>query len=164
MSVTSTSSTTSSATPLINITGLASGLDTDSIVTALMSIEKKPQILLQNRQAAYQNQDTALSSVIAKLNAVASAARSIGNPIDWQPVTATASDPSLKLTTSSASSTGSVSFKVMSLASPDSVVSFGQVPDPDTPAVAPGTIPIGTSAGSTTVNTGGGTLNEIAQA
>jgi flagellar hook-associated protein 2 len=164
---TTTPSTTSTSAsgPAITFTGLGSGLDTDSIITALMNIEKQPQVLLQQQQTADQAQDTALNTVITKLNAVATAARNIGNPIDWEAVTATASDPTrVTLAASSGSSTGSVSFTVLSLASPDSVASFGQVPDVDTTSIAPGMITIGTSGGSTTVNTGGGTLNEIVQA
>jgi len=158
-------SNVSGSSPLFNFSGVASGLDTNSIITALMAVEKRPQVLLQNRQSAYQAMNTAYSSVISKLNSLQSAARNLGNPTDWQPVAASSSDPNrATLTSSSGSSTGSVSFTVQSLASPDSVVSFGQVADADTTVVAAGTITIGTSAGSTTVNTGGGTLNEIAQA
>src|SRR3954447_23941904 len=158
-------SNVSGSSPLFNFSGVASGLDTNSIITALMAVEKRPQVLMQNRQSAYQAMNTAYSSVIGKLNGLQSAVRNLGNPTDWQPVTASSSDPSrASLISSSGSSTGSVSFTVQSLASPDSVVSFGQVADADTTVVAAGTITIGTSAGSTTVNTGGGTLNEIAQA
>jgi len=160
MSVSGTSST-----PLVNITGLASGLDTDSIVKALMDVEKRPQIMLQNKQLQFEDRDAAFTSVTGKLNALATAARNVGNPLDWHPVKAESSDPNrVSVSATSASSTGSVSFTVLSLASFDSVVSVGQAPDADTTSVASGTITIGTSAGSTTVNVGGGTLNEVAEA
>lgn len=160
-----TSSTSSSPAPLVNITGLASGLDTDSIVKAMMAVEKRPQQILQKKQTNYQARDTALLSVISKLTATATAARNIGNPLDWEQVTATSSDPTkASVTAGSASSVGSVSFTVLSLASPDALASFGNVPDVDTTVVAAGSITIGTSAGTTVVSTGGGTLNEIVQA
>src|ERR1700712_3266911 len=121
-SPTPTTTTSSSTTPLINITGLASGLDTNAIVTAMMAVEKRPQQMLQQKQADYLARDAALSSVITKLTAAASAARSIGNPLDWELVKATSSDPTkASVTSSSASSVGSVSFTVLSLASPDAV-------------------------------------------
>src|ERR1700712_1199207 len=101
------------STPIINFSGLASGLDTNAIVTAMMAIEKRPQVLLQQKQTSYQAMDSAFSSVISKLNALQPAARNIGNPIDWTPVTATSSDPTRATTTSSsAATTGSVSFTV----------------------------------------------------
>jgi flagellar hook-associated protein 2 len=163
---TSTGSTANSSTnPLLNITGLASGLDTNAIVDALIAVEKRPQILLQNKQVQYKLKDVALESVIGKINALQTAARNIGNPLDWQPLTAAVSDPTrATASSSSAQSTGSVSFTVTALASKDSVVSNGQVPDIDTTVIAAGSILIGTSAGSTTVSVGGGTLNEIVNA
>ncbi|MCU1346039.1 MAG: flagellar hook-associated 2 domain protein [Acidimicrobiia bacterium] len=153
------------SSPLINFSGLSSGLDTNAIITAMMAVEKRPQVLLQNRQTAYQAMDSAFGSVITKLNALQTAARNIGNPIDWTPVTASSSDTTrATVTSSNASTTGSVSFTVQSLASLDTIVSSGQAADTNVTSVAPGTITIGTSAGSTTVNTGGGTLDEVALA
>jgi flagellar hook-associated protein 2 len=159
----SVSSSTSGTAPLFNFSGIASGLDTNSIVTALMNLEKQPQVLLQNKQTAYQATDSGYASLTSKLNTLQTALRNIGNPLDWQPVTATSSDPNrASVTSTSASSVGAISFTVQSLASQDVVASYGNVTAGA--VIASGNITIGTSAGSTSVNVGGGTLDEVVQA
>jgi flagellar hook-associated protein 2 len=71
-----------SGTPL-QITGLASGLDTNSIVQALMSIEKQPLTRLQNQQTGLKDQGTQLTSLQSALRALASNAQALGNPSLW---------------------------------------------------------------------------------
>jgi flagellar hook-associated protein 2 len=63
------------ATPMFNIGGLSSGLDTNSIVTQLMAIEKQPITALQTKQAtsqakanAWKQIGTALSSLTSRIN------------------------------------------------------------------------------------------------
>ena len=53
-----------------NIGGLASGLDTNSILSQLMQIERTPVVQLQNRQTQLQKVETAWSNIVTKLSAL----------------------------------------------------------------------------------------------
>ena len=52
----------------IGVSGLMSGLDTDSIVSQLMSVERRPVMLLQQKEAAYQAKITAIGVVKSALS------------------------------------------------------------------------------------------------
>lgn len=52
--------TGSAAGAPINITGLASGLNTNEIINALMAVERRPVAQLTNQQSALQAQQTQL--------------------------------------------------------------------------------------------------------
>lgn len=58
----------------VSFTGLATGLDTASIVAQLMEIRRRPVYRLENRLVDFQNQLAALSSLKAKLMALQEAA------------------------------------------------------------------------------------------
>ena len=55
------------STPVSNITGLASGLDTNSIVTKLMQIERQPQTRMVQRQVVYTARQQALKDINTRL-------------------------------------------------------------------------------------------------
>jgi flagellar hook-associated protein 2 len=79
--------------PGIQLNGLASGLDTASIINSLMSIERQPRTRIEYRQAAEQARRDGLADVASKMKALKLAAtdlRSIGTWADTQ--TATSSD------------------------------------------------------------------------
>jgi flagellar hook-associated protein 2 len=81
--------------PGIQLNGLASGLDTASIINSLMSIERQPRTRIEYRQASEQARRDGLSDVASKLkslNLAATDLRSIGTWADTQ--TATSSDAS----------------------------------------------------------------------
>jgi flagellar hook-associated protein 2 len=81
--------------PGIQLSGLASGLDTASIIAQLMSIERQPRTRIEYRQAAEQARRDGLSDVETKLKSLKLAAtdlRSIGTWADTQ--SATSSDTS----------------------------------------------------------------------
>ena len=56
----------------ISVGGLASGLDTESIVSQLMALEQRPIFLLQQKEAAYQAKISALGSLKGGLSALQS--------------------------------------------------------------------------------------------
>ena len=62
---------------MFSITGLASGLDTDSMVTSLMQIERMPITRMKSRQASLRTVDDAWSSVTTQLSAVRDAVDSL---------------------------------------------------------------------------------------
>src|SRR5260370_42641193 len=67
------------AAPVASVTGLSSGLDTNKIITELMSIEQAPMTRMQASVTAYQNQVSAWTTVRGALSALQSAAASLTN-------------------------------------------------------------------------------------
>ncbi|MEN8257433.1 MAG: flagellar filament capping protein FliD [Thermodesulfobacteriota bacterium] len=61
----------------IGVGGLVSGLDTESIITQVMDLERRPVLLLQAREADFQSKISALGSMKGGLSALQSAAQSL---------------------------------------------------------------------------------------
>lgn len=82
------------ATPLLNIGGLASGLDTNSIVTQLMAIERQPRTKLDAKAALITARQGVLQDFQTRLRAVETAARDLRSVGLWsQTQTVTSGDP-----------------------------------------------------------------------
>jgi flagellar hook-associated protein 2 len=74
-----------SAAPLFNIGGLASGLDTNSIISQLLSIERQPEVKLAQKQVVETARQNALRDVntrLVNLQTAADAMRDVGT---WAP-------------------------------------------------------------------------------
>ena len=65
---------------LLQITGLASNLDTTSIINALMALDRAPLTNLTNQQKALQTRNTQLTSIQTALQTVAMNAQALGSP------------------------------------------------------------------------------------
>jgi flagellar hook-associated protein 2 len=81
VSTSSTGATVSSlggSSPL-QITGLASGLDTNSIISALIAIDQKPITALQNQSSGLSATNTQLSSVQTALQQLSASAKALGS-------------------------------------------------------------------------------------
>ena len=81
VSSSSTGATVSSlggSSPL-QITGLASGLDTNSIISALMAIDQQPITALQNQSSGLSATNTQLSSVQTALQQLSASAKALGS-------------------------------------------------------------------------------------
>jgi flagellar hook-associated protein 2 len=78
----------------ITLTGMASGLDTDSIISQLMAIEQNKVTAVQQRQTKITQHKTDLQSIKSKLDAVKAAANDLNSSSLWKPAQATtSSDP-----------------------------------------------------------------------
>jgi flagellar hook-associated protein 2 len=87
--------TSSSSTSGLQLSGLASGLDTDSIVQQLMAIERLPEKQMQVKKSQSQARQQLLQDFQTKLKALASAAGALGDVTLWAPKqTVTSSDSS----------------------------------------------------------------------
>lgn len=62
----------------ITTSGLASGIDTASIVDQLVSLESRPITLLKTQQSAFKTQVSLLGDIISKLSALETAAKNLG--------------------------------------------------------------------------------------
>jgi len=75
MAVSSSSSVGGAA---FTVSGLASGMDTSSIVDQLVALESQPITLIQNQQAAMKTQVSSLGSIVSQLSTLQSAADDLG--------------------------------------------------------------------------------------
>src|ERR671932_2819354 len=69
--------------PTINFGGLASGLDTNSIVDQLMAIERQPQNRLKLKQGQIDARKSALQDVESRLKNLRIAAQDLKSPTLW---------------------------------------------------------------------------------
>lgn len=107
-----TSVSTSSSGPVIQFSGLASGLDTASIISSLMQVEQVPQQQLQSRMAAEQSQVSALQSINSTIASLATAASSFMTGSTWTQLSATSSSSAFSVTAASTSTAASVAVSV----------------------------------------------------
>lgn len=128
MSMTSPLSGSSSGGGILSIPGLISGIDTTSVINALMQAYTQPQTNLQNQQSAIQTQISDFQDVNTKMTALQTAADAVNQLSDWQAVTASSSNTAVATATGgSGATTGSISFTVNQLAAADTWASSGSV-------------------------------------
>jgi flagellar hook-associated protein 2 len=106
----------------LQISGIASGLDTDSIIQQLMSIEQQPRTRMAQQQLVVQTRQSALQSVDTSLSNLKLAAQDLRSAALWVPVESVSSSDSsvvgAQLTAGAAP--GGYTVTVSSLASADS--------------------------------------------
>ncbi len=124
---------------MTNIDGLSSGLDTTSIINQLMQLERRPQVALTARRDQEQKARTELSEIRSDLTALRNLAADLRLTTGWDRLAATSSnEEAVSVTATAASSTGSYSFQVTSVATAASVYSTAVYASADEPIGAPG--------------------------
>lgn len=106
--------------------GLISGIDTESLITQILSIEARPKLYAQQRVYNLQLQQTAYLDLNSRLNALKTAANKFRTSKSLQNKLATTSDASvLKATASTSAATGTYQFIVDRLVSTQQALSKG---------------------------------------
>ncbi len=72
-----------SAAPLQNVSGLVSGLDTNTLVSQLLAIEARPQVRIQQKQAVEEVRQTALRDVQTRLSNLQDAVTGLRDVATW---------------------------------------------------------------------------------
>lgn len=112
------------AIPLFNIGGLASGLDTDAIISSIMGVERLPINQLQSRRVDHQIEDNAWSSINTRYSAIRSALDAIDTQSELNGFAlASSSSTAVAATVTGTPGTGSTSFTVDQLAANHQVAS-----------------------------------------
>jgi flagellar hook-associated protein 2 len=135
--------------PTINFGGLASGLDTNSIVDQLMAIERQPETRLKLKQQQLDARKSALSDIQSRLNNLRFAAQDLKSPTLWLDTqTVDVNDPT-KITAvrTGGAGTGGYQVSVTQLAS----ASQHWVSFPATPLAADDDVTFTTASGSKTI-------------
>jgi len=105
----------STISPSFTAGGLSSGLDTNTIIDGLVSLEQQPLTLLQKQQAAYQSQISTMGSIASQLSALQTAAKALGSG-GALAVSTTSSNTSFRATTGAGAAAGSYQVQVTGLA------------------------------------------------
>ena len=103
----------------INLTGLASGLDTETIVSQLMALEQNKVTAVQRRQIGVQQHKDDLAAIKSKLDAFKAAAAALSDTATWKPTQTTTSSNPTKIDVSllGGAGIGGHSIEVLKLAS-----------------------------------------------
>ena len=101
----------------ITSTGVGSGLDVNTIVTSLMSVEKRPLALLQTQASAIQTKISAFGTLKGQLGSLADVATRLASAANWNPLRVDSSDSgAVTATAGSAASAGAHSLEIQQLA------------------------------------------------
>jgi len=76
----------------IGVSGLMSGLDTESIISGLMELERRPILLLQRREADFQSKISAIGTLKSALNDLKSAIDALKDSDNFESFAATSSN------------------------------------------------------------------------
>jgi flagellar hook-associated protein 2 len=103
----------------LQLSGLASGIDTDSIITQLMSIESQPRTRMAQQQLIVQTRQSALQSVDTSLSNLKLAAQDLRSASLWIPSQSASSSSESVLTAqlTGAAAPGAATVTVQNLAS-----------------------------------------------
>lgn len=156
----------------LTASGIGSGLDVDSLVSQLMSLERRPLSAIAAKQSSYEAKLSAFGQLKASLSGFLTSVESLNEPAKFSATKAVVADGSIfSATSASGAVTGSFSVKVNQLAS------FQRVATSATTAFAPSagstTFTFGSISGGTfqpdpgsavTVNFAGGTIEEFQDA
>lgn len=124
--------TTISSTGTVSFSGLASGIDTDSIVESLIEVESAPKTLLEDKITYLETKQTTYDEFNTLLEAFYDSALGLNNENDINTFEVTNSgSSSFSVSTTSLVSAGSYSVEVISLAQQQKDISTNYVTDTD---------------------------------
>ncbi len=85
MSIPTTGTTTqsTSATPFFNVGGIATGLDTNSIITQLLAIDRQPETLINQQSTIESARQSALKSIQTSMQSLQAASQALRAPSLW---------------------------------------------------------------------------------
>ncbi|SDQ20273.1 flagellar filament capping protein FliD [Quadrisphaera sp. DSM 44207] len=101
----------------MSIGGIASGLDTETIINQLISVERNSQTLLKQKLTQQNEVVSALQGLNARAASLLTGAAALADPQAWTKVGATSSSSSVAVSTSNATGSGSLTFTVVQTAS-----------------------------------------------
>ncbi|MFT7723379.1 MAG: flagellar filament capping protein FliD [Roseateles sp.] len=124
----------------ISSTGIGSGIDVDSLISKLMSLQQQPIKDISKKSSGLETQLSVYGQLKGSLSTLRDAAAKLTNPATWNSVKATSADASaVSVAASGTPAAGSLSVEVERLASAQSIA-------------------MGTSAASANATLGSGTL------
>lgn len=109
-----------------SVDGLISGMSTSAVISSLMQVEAAPQTALKQKVSTQQKVVSSYQSINTKMSALLTAAKALNDPTAWKGSVATSSSDAATATTTAGTS-GSLTFRVKQLATAHSVIYGGHV-------------------------------------
>ncbi len=122
------------------VDGLVTGLDTSSIISQLMQLERIPQQRLENRASLAKSASTELDGLRTSVVGIRTAAATMKYPSAWQPLSATSSSDSVTVSATSGAASGNMSFDVTKVASGEAIYSNQTVATTNSVVAAGGSV------------------------
>lgn len=153
------------ATSSSSVDGLVSGLDTSTLISNLMAVERQPRDAMDVRRKAQQSAIDSINAITTKLAAVSTAAAALQRPSGWTLRTATSTNDAVAVATAAAgASVGTLSFTVAATATAHALVTGNSIAATDTVIASGGTLDFTIGGESVSVSVGSGTLQEVSDA
>jgi flagellar hook-associated protein 2 len=108
----------------ITLGGLASGMDTNGMITALVAAESEPLTQIQSQKTALDKAKTDVSSFKSRVSDLITAAKALADPLQFNATKATSSDAAVVASAGVGATAGSYSLDVLSLAKESRSQSF----------------------------------------
>ena len=106
--------------PTLSSAGIGSGLDVNSIVTALVKAESQPLVQLQSKATQIQTTISSWGKVQSYVSAMRDAARALTDPTLWTRTAGSSGSPAVGVTTNGATLPGDYQVEVQALAAAQS--------------------------------------------
>lgn len=154
------STTNTSEASSLAVSGLASGLDWQSIVQELATAERAPETQWEAQQTTLNNQNSAFTTIQGDLTQLQTDIETLQSPSLYQSSAATTNDSSIA-TAAAASGTanGSYTFNITQLATAASITGTAKISQPLSPGGDLNAVTIGTAGFATPVTAGTFTIN-----
>ncbi len=142
------------------VSGLSSGMNWQTIVQELGTIERAPETQWQNQQVAFNQKNAAYTTVATDLTNLQLDAQTLLDPSFYRSVVASSSASSVATVSAAASTTpGSYVFNISQLATPAQMVGNSNVSQVLDPGGDPNTVTVGAAGFATPVTAGTFTVN-----
>ena len=136
-----------------NFAGLGSGLDINTIISQLISIERQPITRIKARQDGIRKQMAALEGIGARVALMSTSAAALASPAKWGGVKVTSSDTSVATASATGSgASGTLQFSVTNLASSHAVRSNGTLSATSDSVTAGSRLILGTGLAATGIS------------
>ena len=150
--------------PNASISGLASGLDTATIISQLMQLEAIPQAKLKTSLSTEQNTLKTLQMLNGKVAALTTQAQALASGTGWSAVTATSSSDKVTLKTTGGTIGGSFTFTVDQVAAAHRVTLDNLAAGTDVVLGSGTTVDLTIGGVTKTLDTGNATLDGLVAA
>ncbi len=112
---------------MVSLSGLGSGLDTESMINQLVALERQRVTVVETRSAQQTSAISSYATLRAGVAALRTAAQRLAAGSDWNALVATSSDDAVGVTATNGTFTGAMSFRVTALAAAGAVRSANTI-------------------------------------
>lgn len=144
-----------------SISGLASGLDTASIISQLMQLEAQPQTQLKTNMATEQTNLKYLQQLNAKVSALTTQAKALSLTTGWGALKATSSSTAVTVATTTGTTSGTFNFSVGQTAQAHKLTYASTAVGTDVVVSGGTTVKLTINGSTQTLDTGDGSLDGL---